>query len=180
MITLKLVKNEEQELARIRELFVSAFPVQERPPFFFLKCRAKQNVDWWNIYQDEIWAGFFYVIKKEDLIYVCFFAIAPSMRKKGCGTEAMKQLIRQYSGKRLFLAIEPVDPKAKNYQERVKRKNFYQRCGLIPLGENAQEGWVVYELLGTGSKILEKEYKSVMEPWLGWPLKYFIPVRILS
>lgn len=179
MISLQKVKQETDELHRIRTLFLSAFPPEERPPFFFLKARMKRNVDWWSIYRDGDWAGFFYVIYEHNLIYVSFFAIDPSVRGKGCGTEAMKQLIGQYRGKRVFLAIEPVDPRAENYQERVNRKNFYKRCGLVPLGKSIQEGSMIYELLGTGGNVEAAEYTSLMKRWLGWPVKYFVPVHMV-
>lgn len=179
MISLSRVKQAKLEYKRIRTLFLSAFPLEERPPFFFLKARAKHNVDWWNILSDGEWVGFFYVINSSDLAYVFYFAIDPSMRGKGCGTAAMSQLLRLYEGKRLFLAIEPVEPKAKNYQERVNRRNFYLKCGLVPLGKSIQEGTVVYELLGIGGGVEPKEYKFMMDQWLGWPVKHLITVRMM-
>lgn len=179
MISLSKVKQDKQEYKRIRTLFLSAFPLEERPPFFFLKARAKQNVDWWNILSDGKWVGFFYVINSSDLVYVFFFAIHPAMRGKGCGTAAMSQLLRQYEGKRLFLAIEPIEPEAENYQERVNRRNFYLKCGLSPLGKSILEGTVVYELLGIGGDVEPEEYKAIMDHWLGWPMKHLIAVRMI-
>lgn len=179
MISLSKVKQDKQEYKRIRTLFLSAFPLEERPPFFFLKARAKQNVDWWNILSDGKWVGFFYVINSSDLVYVFYFAIDSSMRGKGCGTAAMSQLLRLYEGKRLFLAIEPIEPKAENYRERVNRRNFYLKCGLSPLEKSIREGTVVYELLGVGGSVEPKEYKAMMDQWLGWPVKHLIAIRML-
>ncbi len=179
MVSLQKVKADKQEQNRIRGLFLSAFPWVERPPFFLMKRHARRNVDWWSIYQDEVWAGFFYVIRDEKNAYVSFFAIDPAMRGKGCGTEAVARLIQQYGGKCLFLAIEPVEEGAENYSQRVSRRNFYLRCGLSPLGKYIQEGPVVYELLGIGGDVQDRDYRALMGRWLGVPLKFFVPTRVL-
>lgn len=170
---------ERQELRRIRRLFLSAFPAEERPPFFLLKRKARRNVDWWSIDSDGVWAGFFYVIREAGLAYVFFFAIDPPMRGKGCGTEAMRLLLSRYEGMRVFLAIEPVDQSAENYQERVNRKNFYERCGLSPLGRSLRECRVTYELLGVGGDVRAEDYRLLIDRWLGWPMRHLVFMRIL-
>lgn len=180
MVSLRKVRADKQEQARIRKLFLSAFPRVERPPYFLLKRHAKRNVDWWSIFQDDVWAGFFYVIRDAQNAYVSFFAIDPAMRGKGCGTEAVMQLIRQYAGKCLFLAIEPVEEGAENYSQRVSRRNFYLKCGLSPQGKSIQEGPVIYELLGVGGDVRDETYRSLMGRWLGTPLKFFVPTRVLT
>ena len=64
----------------------------------------------------------------------------PAARGKGCGTRAMAALRGQYAGRRLFLAAEALDPAADNYAARVRRKQFYLRCGLQDLHARVREG----------------------------------------
>ncbi len=178
MVTLQRVKKEE--LARIRALYLSAFPKEERAPYSILRRRAKRNVDWWSVYHDGQWAGFFYILRERDMAYIFYFAIDAALRGRHIGTQAVEALLRQYEGMRVFLAIEPVDPKAENYEQRVKRKQFYDRCGLMPLGMSVQEGEVVYELLGTGRQVAGAEYVGMVKRWLGWPMNRIVPFRAFS
>lgn len=78
-----------------------------------------------------------------------------------------------------FLAIESLDPAADNYDERVKRRDFYLRGGLLPMGMNVQEGSVVYELLGCGGKVAEEEYSELIAEYLGKTVFRGVTMRIL-
>lgn len=79
----------------------------------------------------------------------------------------------------LFLAIERLDPAADNYDERVKRRDFYLRGGLLPMGMNVQEGSVVYELLGCGGKVAAEEYSALIADYLGKSAFRGVTMRIL-
>ena len=151
----------------VKALFLSAFPPEERPPFFVMRLRARQYTDWWLIQSGGKNAGFFYVIRDEDLAYLFFFAIDEAFRGQGIGSKALGQLIRLYEGKTFFLAIEPLDKKADNYPMRVRRLGFYQRNGLVPLNQWIREGKVVYALLGTGNQVPHEAYDRMMQHWLG-------------
>ncbi len=78
-----------------------------------------------------------------------------------------------------FLAIESLDPAADNYDERVKRRDFYLRGGLLPMGMNVQEGSVVYELLGCGGKVAAEEYSALIAEYLGKTVFRDVTMRIL-
>lgn len=78
-----------------------------------------------------------------------------------------------------FLAIESLDPADDNYDERVKRRDFYLRGGLLPMGMNVQEGSVVYELLGCGGKVAAEEYSALIAEYLGNTVFRGVTMRIL-
>ncbi len=179
-VQLRRVDGSRGERRWIRRLYRDAFPPEERPPFFLLRLRAKENVDWWRIEARGELCGFFYALTDRDLAYVFFLAIDAGARGQGVGTAALRELLRIYAGKRVFLAIEQLDPAAKNYGERVRRKQFYQRCGLEEMHKRMQEGGVVYELLGTGGSVSDAEYQALIRQWLPRPLAKLIPMRILE
>ena len=89
---------------------------------------------------------------------MCSICGDPGRAGKGCGTRAMAALRGQYTGYRLFLAAEALDPAADNYAARVRRKKFYLRCGLQDLHARVREGDVIYELLGAGGAVSGAEY----------------------
>ena len=177
MITLERVREDRAELRWIRTLFRTAFPLSERPPFFLLRRFARRNVDWRKIVSDGEDAGFFYTLLGEKTAYVFFFAIRPEKRGRGIGKAALKALLETYAGRTVFLAIEPVEEGAPNLEERIRRKEFYRRCGLMPTGQRVWEGPMIYEVLGTGPAP-EEEYGRMLRRWLGPVFTRLVPTGI--
>lgn len=179
-IELVRASREGRELRWLKRLFLSAFPREERPPFFIMRWRANGNVDWWKIRADREDAGFFYVVKHGELVYVFFFAVDERLRGRRIGTEALKMLLRKYSGKVLFLAIERIEEGAPNLRERIARRDFYLRCGLTELRGKVREGSVVYDLLGTGGAVSNAGYQALMRNWAGPVLSRLVRMEVLD
>ena len=52
-------KANKKDYKRIKKLFISAFPPEERPPFFILKSKAEKGKgDMLSIYDGEVFIGF--------------------------------------------------------------------------------------------------------------------------
>lgn len=162
----------------IRELFVQAFPRAERPPLFFLFRRAKKGKgDFCAVLDGGRFVGLTVVAETEGVASLMFFAIAPSVRGQGYGSRVLEALQARYAGKKLFLVIEAVDEKAANYQQRVKRRAFYQRSGFESMGYTVREAGVTYEVLSCGGAVNREEYRQVTEKLFG-RLAYFFISRI--
>lgn len=175
----KLSTKEERKQAR--SLYQQAFPADERAPFWLLSRKAhRSNVDWWSIYDGDTWTGFFYVLHAGDLSYLFYFAVSPQHRGKGYGTQALCELKKRYAGRRIFLAIEQLDPAAENYAQRVNRKHFYERNGFSDLHKKLREGNVVYSLLGIGDAVQKEEYKTLIRNWGGALLTRLVKMEIVS
>ncbi len=56
-----------------------------------------------------------------------------SQRGTGIGTEILKLMRSHYEGKGVFLEIESVYEDCDNKAERIRRKHFYEKCGMKPL-----------------------------------------------
>ena len=175
------VTDNRQELRRIRKLYLEAFPANERFPFFLMVQKARKGRgELWSLYKDNTWAGMAYVISHNELRYLFYFAIAPSLRGKGCGTAALTAIKKHYAGCRLFLALEQQDPAAPNREQREKRRRFYQNSGLHDLPYLLKEASMIYAIMGNSEKIEPGEYKELMNAYLGFPMRCFLDTRILT
>lgn len=169
-----------KELRWAKGLFLRAFPPEERPPFWVMTWRSKQNVDWWKVFADGKLVGFLYILVNKELAYIFHFAIDEAARSKGVGTMVLRKLTDLYTGRKFFLAIEQLDPSAPNLPERVARKNFYLRCGMRELHQRVQEGEVIYDLLGTGGQVTDAQYQSLLKEWIAWPYACRVTMKVLD
>lgn len=179
-IILKRADKSLPDFGKIKKLYKSAFPADERAPFWVLNSKSdKKGVDFWALYSGQEWIGLAYVISYGALSYLFYFAIADKQRGKGYGSGTLSVLKKKYEGQKLFLAIEELDEKAENYAERVSRKQFYMRNGLTELHCRLREAKVVYEVLGTGGMVDPEEYRQMVRQYLGIVLNRLIPMEII-
>ena len=180
-MTLKRVKTSLPEYKKVKELYLTAFPPEERPPFFLIMSKTgKRDVDFWSIYADERWVGLAYVISQGDLSYLNYLAVSESERGKGCGSAIMRTLKRMYEGQRLFLALEQLDEASPNNNERIKRRQFYAKNGLKPINFMIQEGSMIYDVMGTSEALCPEEYDKLMTDYFGRLMTAIYPVRALT
>lgn len=168
-IEFKRVTKNLPEYKRIKQLYFSAFPAEERAPFFLMTKRTKRkDVDFLAIYNDKKWVGFIYIINHLDLSYVFYFALNDNERGKGIGSAVLEKIKELYNGRRFFLALETLDKTADNYAQRISRSNFYQKNGLNKLNIAIKEGNVVYDAMGFGGEVKPKEYTEMMLNYTGF------------
>lgn len=166
-ITLKRMNFFSEDYGRTVRLYKSAFPLDERAPMWFLTLKSScEYVDFWGIYADGKWIGLAYVISENSASYLFYLALSDDMRGKGFGSKAMQSLKRHYAGQKLFLALEHLDESAKNYNERLRRRNFYMKNGLKLLPLTIREASVIYDVMGT-EEIQPCEYENMMKKYLG-------------
>ena len=176
---LKEITKKSDDYINVKKLYNRAFPAEEKAPFWLMmKKTKKENVDFWGLYDKEKWIGLAYVIRYNDLAYLFYLAIDDSQRGKGYGTKVMKLLQEKYMNFRLFLALETLDKNADNYNERVKRHNFYKRAGLTELPYHLREATVVYDIMGTNGKIEPEEYGALISDYIGGFLSKIFRMRI--
>lgn len=157
------IKIEKAHIKEIKKLYKSAFPSNERAPFFLLKKRMQENIcQFANIYYKDNFVGFFYLLGDESLEYIFYFAIEKEFRHKGIGSTALQKLNNLFKDKKLFLAMEPIDPNAPNIDEREARLAFYESNGYSMLNRRVKEGPMIYELLGLNCDISKEEYNNLI------------------
>lgn len=170
-----------EDYRQIKELYLTAFPDDERAPFFLIRLRAMQGrAEMLTAKEGAEFIGFAYVVTDRDMVYLFYFAIDSGKRGSGNGSQVLKLLKERYAGKRFFLAREQLDKQAENYEERVRRHQFYLKNGLSDLPNRIQEASVIYDIMGIGGSISAAEYDRLIRRWSGWLLKKMIKMQILE
>ncbi len=177
-------QNKKENRKDLRRLYETAFPKEEKLPFWMLKARARNGVaEFYGIYDDEEFVGLIYNSFYKDMVYIFFFAIHESQRGKGYGGRILQTLQKKYSDKRIFLCIEAMDPEAENYDQRIKRKAFYEKNGLEMLPFSVQEGAMEYDCMavaGRGPEITPKDCESLVNHYFGMFKIYLTPRQKLG
>ena len=108
-----------------------------------------------------------YVIGDDRVKTLMFLAIDESARDGGYGSAILKKVRAEYPDQKLFLNIEPLDENAPNYDQRCRRKAFYERNGLSCLDYQVREAGVTYEMMTYGEYVTRDEYEEVMRVMYG-------------
>ena len=149
------------DILRIRRLYREAFPISERKPFSIIRSMEKKGkTDLWYFEDDGGFAGLCATINGTDAILVDYLAVAKKRRGTGLGSEMLKLLLEHYREYGVFLEIEIPDESAPNNSERIRRRDFYLRAGLEPMGTYVKLFGVDMELLGVGCHFTFDEYRD--------------------
>lgn len=158
----------KNDLPLFRRLYLTAFPQEERAPWWLLKRRASQHrAEALEALDDGKFAGLAYVVTLDDMAYLFYLAVAEEQRGQGTGGRIIAALRERYPDKRLFLAREQLDPAAENYPQRESRHQFYLNNGFEDWGTLIKEGPVTYDVMGIGKSVTPPEYKALMTSWTG-------------
>lgn len=156
------------DLKQIKQLYLSAFPKEERPPFSLLCHKAKQNKGTFLLLEDnQYFIGFMHVAKSNSLVYLAFFAIDNQYRGKGYGSQALALLKKNYQDIPILIAREILDPSCDNYVQREQRYHFYLNNGFVDLPYSIQEGNVIYDSMSTHPSVKPEQYMDIAHRWAG-------------
>lgn len=143
---------------RVKKLYLSAFPKEERVPWRLLLKRYGEGKCLIETYGGNTFVGFSVTIEREDFAYVFFLAVSDNARSRGFGGKILDRLAREYAGKPLVLDMERVQP-SPNYEQRVRRRGFYLRNGFSTSGFCYEQNGVQYETLYRGENFSVESYK---------------------
>ena len=151
----------------ILSLYTNAFPKDERIPLWLLKIGSKsKKVDFLAFYDEQNankFVGFVYLLHYKKLSYLCFFAIDEAERGKGYGSEILKWMQMHYAEQTILLAMEEIDRKYSNYEERIKRRNFYLKNDFAETEILMIERKVRYSLMIFGQEQSIQAYKQLFK-----------------
>lgn len=165
---MKLVEAKKYK-KEIKQLYVSAFPKEERAPIFVLYCKTKDKRNhFYAVEENDKFAGLVYTIQDVGMVYVFFLAIAEEKRGQGYGTKVLATLKEMYPDRTITLMIEDTaDTSADNYAQRVQRLRFYKKNGFQQLHIRINEAGVGYELLGTKENVTQADFLELMKNYVG-------------
>ncbi len=169
---MELLAYKEEDIARINAIYEEAFPEDERFPLEFLLENVGEVGRLEVLKEGQEVLGFIYLLIKDDLVHIFFLAIASTKRGKGLGSAILEAIKERHAGKRLFLALEPLDDKAINVGQRQRRYRFYTRLGFKPLDMQILERDISFAVMAT-SEVRAHEYDDMVLAWCGLAAKEY-------
>jgi len=160
--------KDDTNYSKVIDLFFEAFPKIQRLPSWVIKYRMRNGKAGFDVlYEHDNWVGFIYAKEYKDIVFVKFFAISGSIRSDGYGSKVMDSMKDMHFGKRIVLNIEELDEGEGNYQQRVKRKAFYEKNGFNSTGYIVKEPAERQEMLIRGGTISKEEIEAMYKHFLG-------------
>ena len=143
-MNIEIRKALDSELDKILEIYIEAFPKEERKPFDII-CEHNRigKAELCAIVIDGKVGGMVHTYLFEDFAMVDYFAIHKDKRNLGVGTQIIDLIRKKYKGYKIYLEIE--DASIGKMQKR--RLEFYKRCGLRQVGTYVNLFGVDMELL---------------------------------
>ena len=164
----------------IKPLFISAFPMEERPPvnMYFASFKRDNNF-LFGFYDNNQFIGFTSTKTLKDVCYIFFLAVKEEYRNQGYGSKILNELKKMYKDYVLLLCYEEVDEKYEDYPNRVKREQFYQKNGFKRNPLVTEEFGVTYQTAVCGSRYVTfEEYKDIyVSGFSDYALKFLKQVK---
>ena len=153
----------------IEPLYLSAFPINERPPadYYFSSFNNRKNI-LYGFYEKETFVGFVSISLYKDICYIFFLAVSASIRNKGYGSKILSILKEMYKDYVLLLCYEEVDEKYNDYENRKRREEFYMKNGFKKNPLKTNEFGVIFQTAYIGNHIVAfEEYKKIFASGFG-------------
>ncbi len=159
--------TDENDLKKIEELYTDAFPESERKPFGLMAEKINNGIEMLAIEDCGNFLGLAIVLIHGNIALLDYFAITPQMRGKNIGSNALDLLKKKYSEKILLIEIEDTDEESENHADRIRRKSFYLRNGMIEMPYKVWFYGTKMQVLTNGESITFKEHSDVYTAILG-------------
>ena len=145
---------------KVKALYESAFPKEERIPWWLLLVSSHRKGVGLSAWLDgEVFCGFTAWVTVENMHFLLFFAVEEDQRGKGCGSAILAELQKQFPS--VTLNVELLDPAAENYDQRVRRISFYRRNGFYDTGWDVWEIGGQFRVLSTRQRLDVRTYRKV-------------------
>ena len=155
------VNSKYKDINKLKHLYEHAFPIEERPPFFWL--REMKNNELYAVELDSTFVGLVDIVRCEDLLYVFFLAVKKTYRGKGIGATILDDLYKKYNNYRLFLMAENPNVSCDNKEERIHRINFYKKNNYVVSNHKVQEFGVDYLILYRSKEVDKDDFLKCMK-----------------
>lgn len=175
-MTLRTVRIDEnfKEMPKVELLAKEAFPVEEYlEPMTIIEMADKNDIDFWALYDGDMFVGFMVIKKYETMAYLFFLAIDSKQRSSGYGGKALNTIRMLYPKMEHVVDLEKVDETANNNEQRNSRRRFYLRNGYIPTGKFLRYFGVDYEILCFNEQFDFDKFKKLMD---SMDIENFAPV----
>ena len=145
-----------------RALYHTAFPKEERLPWWLLRLNARRSgIDLTAFLDGDTFCGFTASVTADRMHFLLFFAIPDDLRGRGYGSAILSQLWQTYET--VTLNVELLDPKADNFEQRKRRFAFYHRNGFVDTCYHVWEVGGKFRVLGTDPQLDVAAYKKIFK-----------------
>ena len=143
-----------------KALYHSAFPKEERLPWWLLRLNARrQGIDLTAFLDGDRFCGFTASVTVAGMHFLLFFAIEESLRGNGYGSAILSKLRQDHPA--VSLNIELLTTDAPNLEQRQKRFDFYQKNGFYDTCYHVWEVGGKFRVLSTDPILDKKAYKRI-------------------
>ena len=155
--------NHAPELCkRVRALYRTAFPKEERLPWWLLRLNAcRRGIDLTAFLDGDTFCGFTASVTVDKMHFLLFFAIPEELRGRGYGSAILSQLRQNYET--VTLNVELLDENAPNYSQRLRRLAFYRKNGFYDTAYHVWEVGGKFRVLGTEPQLDAATYKKIFK-----------------
>jgi len=149
MLNFHKIDSQYKDIEKVNKLALEAFPKEEYlAPSEIIELSKDGSMNFLAVYNESEFIGFTVAKLYKTMSYLFFLAIDKKHRGLGFGSKIIRELKELYSGYNQVVDFEMVDKKAKNYEQRVKRKNFYLKNGYKENYDILMKMALMYEKLG--------------------------------
>lgn len=163
-MNVKPIASDFYDLEKVEALAKEAFPPAEYlAPKDIIKMVERGEVDFYGLYDEDLFVGFTVICLFENICYLFFLAVCDKYRSKGYGSQALRILYELYPDKLHVVDFEMTDESAPNNGQRITRKRFYMRNGYRETGKYISYLGVDYEILCRDECFDFETFKKMMK-----------------
>lgn len=145
---------------QVKKLYETAFPKEERVPWWLLRLNARRKgIALTAFLDEEDFCGFTASVTVEGMHFLLFFAVEDSHRGKGFGSRILKLLREEHDT--VVLNVELPEESAPNLAQRKRRLEFYKRNGFFDTGYHVWEIGGKFGVLSTDPVLEAAAYKKI-------------------
>lgn len=150
--------------ATVRRLYLEAFPAEERVPHWFLLAAnlIRPSCHYLAWYDEGRCVGMSFTYTRRDLRLLSFFAIDRQLRGSGYGQRIVNEIDAPRAGGAVILQCEPLDPDARNAEQRRRRIRFYERHGFRVIDLDSIEADQRYATMVRGRAVGREEFLHLL------------------
>lgn len=156
------VNEKLKEYEEVHRLYDASFPDDERIPWHRLLKKNDESRQMRAWFDNDQLVGLSYVFVHGNIAYLGYLAIEENLREKGYGSMVLKEICSAFEEYKVVIDIEIVTEEADNYEERLRRREFYMRCGFERTGVGYYFWYVDYELLSIHGIVTEAEFRDLI------------------
>ena len=151
-LSFKEINRDSAYVHDVENIFRISFPRRTAVSMEdFFRMKAQGNFDFQAIFDGDDLVGFYNALVSDSITYLFFFAIDSDARSRGYGSRVLSLLPDQYPDRIQILDMERVDPEADNYDQRCRRRDFYEKNGYYDSGYQISYFGEVFTLMTKAS-----------------------------